>query len=93
MAAADSAVGGKQQLNMVRPMSVLESLISRKSRVVVWLAHDTASRFEGVLVGVDEWMNIVLEDATEINAKHNKTFPLGKMLLKADTIGLVHAAA
>ena len=91
--ASDSAIGGKTQRAMVRPMSILETLQSSKSRVVVWLQHDTVTRIEGQLLGVDEWMNLVLDDAVEINTKANKSFPLGRTLLKADNIGLVHSVA
>ena len=91
MSSADSsAIGGKQKKTMVRPITVLEGLRQHKKRVVVWMQHDNNCRIEGTLAGYDELMNVIVEDATEINKKQGSSFPLGKTLIRADNIGLIH---
>jgi small nuclear ribonucleoprotein E len=84
-------LGGKQQVQMVKPINVVYRMMEAKQRINVWLQHDNATRIEGTLLGYDEFMNLVLEDAVEINTKSKSTFPVGKMLLKGDNVGLMHA--
>lgn len=40
--------------------------------------------------GFDEYMNVVLDDAVEINLKKKSRTPLGRILLKGENITLVH---
>ena len=49
-------------------------------------------KIEGHIVGFDEYMNIVLEDAYEVETKTNKRKSLGEILLKGETISLVQKA-
>jgi len=37
-----------------------------KSRVEIWLHENTDLRIEGHIIGFDEFMNVVLDDATEV---------------------------
>ncbi|KAI0511172.1 hypothetical protein KFK09_011797 [Dendrobium nobile] len=39
--------------------------------------------------GFDEYMNLVLDDADEVNIKKNTRKPLGRILLKGDNITLM----
>lgn len=39
--------------------------------------------------GFDEFMNLVLDDAVEVNVKKETRQPLGRILLKGDTISLI----
>lgn len=39
--------------------------------------------------GFDEYMNLVLDDATEIDLKHKTTKQLGRTMLKGDNITLI----
>jgi small nuclear ribonucleoprotein E len=39
--------------------------------------------------GFDEFMNLVLDNAVEINGKKNTRQELGRILLKGDTISLI----
>ncbi|KAH9654073.1 Small nuclear ribonucleoprotein E [Citrus sinensis] len=41
------------------------------------------------LVGFDEYMNLVLDDAEEVHIKKNTRKPLGRILLKGDNITLM----
>ena len=49
-----------------------------------------ATKFHGIIKGFDEWMNLVLDQAVEINEKKSTRIELGRILLKGDTICLVH---
>lgn len=37
-----------------------------KSRVEVWLHENNDMRIEGFIIGFDEFMNVVLDNATEV---------------------------
>jgi small nuclear ribonucleoprotein E len=80
------------QQTIRKPLNAVFDFLKDKSRVEVWLQHDNHTRIEGVLVGYDEFFNIILEDAVEHNTRrpNEPGFPLGKLILKGDTVGLVH---
>ena len=42
-----------------------------KSRVSIWLYDNTELKIEGRIIGFDEYMNCVLEEAEEIYLKKN----------------------
>ena len=48
-----------------------------------------ASRAAASLQGFDEYMNVVLDDAEEVDAKRHTRTPLGRLLLKGDNITLI----
>ena len=60
-----------------------------KSRVEVWLHENNDLRIEGQIIGFDEFMNTVLDDAVEVNLKRETRRPIGKLLLKGDSIALI----
>ena len=47
---------------------------------------------EGQIVGFDEYMNFVLDGATEMDTKTGKKTEVGRILLKGDSITLMQAA-
>ncbi len=66
-----------------------------KSRVEIWLYDNTELRIEGRIIGFDEYMNCVLDEAEEVYLKKNqpeantKRTKLGKIMLKGDNISLI----
>jgi small nuclear ribonucleoprotein E len=46
-------------------------------------------RIEGRIIGFDEYMNLVLDEAEEISIKKETRKALGRILLKGDTITLM----
>ncbi|KER25115.1 hypothetical protein T265_07341 [Opisthorchis viverrini] len=62
-----------------------------KARVQIWLYEQTNLRIEGIIIGFDEYMNLVLGDACERHMKSGAKRPLGRILLKGETITLVQA--
>jgi len=53
------------------------------------LYEQTDLRIEGCVIGFDEYMNLVLDDAEEISVKKKTRKPLGRILLKGDNITLM----
>lgn len=74
---------------MVSPANVVHKFMKDQQRVCVWLVHDTQTKIEGNLLGYDEFMNVVLGDAVEVNTKKKETTKLGKILLRSDNVGVI----
>jgi small nuclear ribonucleoprotein E len=47
---------------------------------------------EGQIIGFDEYMNFVLDAATEVDTKSGKRTDVGRILLKGDSITLLQEA-
>ena len=64
-----------------------------KSRVEIWLYDNTELRIEGRIIGFDEYMNCVLDEAEEVftkkNQKESTRTPIGRIMLKGDNISLI----
>lgn len=60
-----------------------------KSRVEVWLHENNDMRIEGLIIGFDEFMNVVLDNATEVYIKKGKRREIGRLMLKGDNIALI----
>jgi small nuclear ribonucleoprotein E len=84
---------GKIQKVLTQPVNVIYRFLQEKTVVQVWLHENKNLRMEGVLIGFDQFMNVVLDSASEINLKDKTKRPLGKILLKGDSIALIQAAA
>ncbi|KYQ92879.1 hypothetical protein DLAC_05469 [Tieghemostelium lacteum] len=78
---------------MVKPITVIFKYLTQKTRVQVMLYEQTDLRIEGIIIGLDEYMNLVLDDAHELSLKKKTKKPLGRILLKGDNISLVLEAA
>ena len=50
-------------------------------------------RIEGIIVGFDEFMNLVLDNALERQMKTKGIRELGRILLRGDNITLLQAVA
>lgn len=63
----------------------------QRTRVQIWLYENTGTRIEGRISGFDEYMNLVLDEAEEVDMKKNERVQVGRILLKGDTITLMQA--
>lgn len=61
------------------------------SRVEIWLYENSVLRLQGTIIGFDEYMNVVLDNASEVNVKKGTTKPVGRIMLKGDNITLLRA--
>uniref|UniRef100_A0AAZ3QAP7 Small nuclear ribonucleoprotein E n=2 Tax=Teleostei TaxID=32443 RepID=A0AAZ3QAP7_ONCTS len=93
--------GQKVQKVMVQPINLIFrylqnplSLFSlQRSRIQVWLYEQVNMRIEGCIIGFDEYMNLVLDDAEEVHMKTKNRKPLGRIMLKGDNITLLQSVA
>ena len=74
---------------MISPANLVYQFMKDKQRVCVWLVHNAQIKIEGNLLGYDEFMNVVLGDAMEINTKREEVTALGKILLRSDNVGVI----
>uniref|UniRef100_T1J5F6 Small nuclear ribonucleoprotein E n=1 Tax=Strigamia maritima TaxID=126957 RepID=T1J5F6_STRMM len=79
----------KIQKVMVQPINLIFRYLQNRSRIQVWLYENINMRIEGHIVGFDEYMNLVLDEAEEYNMKTKSRKPLGRIMLKGDNITLI----
>ncbi len=66
----------------------------QRSPVQIWLYENTDIRLTGVIIGFDEFMNVVLDNAEEVKQDEFKTrTPLGRIMLKGDNISVLQSLA
>jgi len=76
---------------MTQPINLIFRFLQSKSRVQVWLYEQKNVRLEGQIIGFDEYMNVVLDEAEEVDVKRNTRKKLGRTLLKGDNITLMRS--
>lgn len=76
---------------MVQPINLIFRYLQNRARIQVWLTENTNLRIEGHIIGFDEYMNLVLEDAEEFYVKTSKRRQIGRILLKGENIVLIQA--
>ena len=83
----------KVQRIMTQPINLIFRFLQTKSRVQVWLFEHTSTGdvIEGQIVGFDEYMNLVLDDAEEVSARGGKKErkKVGRILLKGDNVTMM----
>ena len=72
--------------------SHLQTLANR-SQIQVWLYEQVNMRIEGCIIGFDEYMNLVLDDAEEIHSKTKSRKQLGRIMLKGENITLLQSVS
>lgn len=77
---------------MTQPINQMFKFFTQKCRVQVWLYDIINLRIEGRIMGFDEFMNIVLDDAEEIKVKEKTRETVGRIMLKGDNISLITEA-
>ncbi|KAG8944392.1 mRNA splicing protein sme1 [Tulasnella sp. 424] len=90
-------MSGRQQRVMVQPINVIFKNLQQRTKVVIWLYDNVDMRIGGRIIGFDEFMNVVVDDAEEIyvgkNAAGRPNRSLGRILLKGDSITLIQPAS
>ena len=79
------------QRTILKPVNYLFQLFKSKTKVEIWLFENDEIIFQGLIYGFDEYMNMVLYEAEEINKKKGTKIYHGKIMLKGDNITLVRA--
>ena len=83
--------GGNQQVprTMKQPANLVFRFYQNQTRVTVWLFDNVNTRIEGQIVGYDECMNLVLDQAAEVHMKSGRVKPLGRIMLKGENVTLI----
>lgn len=84
-----SAGGARVKKVMTQAINLMFEFLKNKERISVWLYENTSLKIEGVIVGFDEYMNLVLDDAEEVHVRSGERQRVGRILLKGDCITLV----
>eukprot|EP00483_Globobulimina_turgida_P012267 UN12289 len=79
----------KFQKVMTQPINLIFRFLQNKARVQIWLYEQVNMRIEGRIIGFDEYMNLTLDDAEELDLKKKTRKQLGRILLKGDNITLM----
>jgi small nuclear ribonucleoprotein E len=77
---------------MTLPINLIFRYLQSGQRVIIWLFDRTDMRIEGKILGFDEFMNVVLDEAEEIRLKANTRRPIGRIMLKGDNISVITPA-
>lgn len=83
---------------LLPPINAIFQILQRQQKVSIWLYEQTGLRIEGFIKGFDEFMNLVIEDATEVKLADKKRpeesrRKLGRILLKGDNVSLIQNIA
>lgn len=87
--AAPFKMATKVQKIMTQPINLIFRFLQSKQVIQIWLFDQADLRIEGKIIGFDEYMNLVLDDAHEVSVKRKSRKPLGRILLKGDNITLM----
>lgn len=74
---------------MVPPVNLIFKFFQQQSRVQIWLYEQNSAKIQGKICGFDEFMNVVVGDAVEVDLLTNSRKKLGRILLKGDNISLI----
>ncbi|EDK46453.1 conserved hypothetical protein [Lodderomyces elongisporus NRRL YB-4239] len=69
------------------PINLIFKFLQQQSLVTIWLYEQIDYRIQGKILGFDEFMNLVVDEAEEL--ADGKRTKLGRLLLKGDTITLI----
>merc|ERR1712224_491416 len=85
------AYAGNQKVQkvMVQPINLIFRYLQNRTRVTVWLYENVNTRIEGCIVGFDEYMNLVLDEAAEVHLKRKDEKKLAASCSRGDNITLI----
>merc|ERR1712146_199107 len=81
----------KVQRVMTQPIHLIFRYLQKKTRVQVWLHENADLKIEGEILGFDEYMNLVLDNAEEVT--NDGRTAVGRIMLKGDNITMLRNAA
>ncbi|XP_072581379.1 small nuclear ribonucleoprotein E-like [Vulpes vulpes] len=76
--------GQKVQTVIVQPINLIFRYLQNRSRIQVWLYERVNMKIEGCIIGFDEYMNLVLDDAKGIHSKTKSRKQLSRIMLEGD---------
>uniref|UniRef100_A0A8D0L7V1 Small nuclear ribonucleoprotein E n=1 Tax=Sphenodon punctatus TaxID=8508 RepID=A0A8D0L7V1_SPHPU len=78
---------------MVQSINLIVKYLQNRSRIQVWLYEEMGMRTEGCIIGFDEYVNLLLDDAEEIHSKTKSRKHLSWIMLKGDNITLLQSVS
>lgn len=54
---------------LTQPINLIFRFLQNRTRVCIWLYENNTTRITGEILGFDEYMNLVLDNACEVNLK------------------------
>jgi len=85
--------GGQRGKVLLPPINFIFRLLQQRSPVSIWLYEQLGIRIEGKIRGFDEFMNLVIDDAVEVQlatkTEEESRRQLGQILLKGDNVSLI----
>ncbi|CAD7684405.1 unnamed protein product [Nyctereutes procyonoides] len=75
--------GQKVQMVIVQPINLIFRYLQNRSRIQI----------EGCIIGFDEYMNLVLDDAEGIHSKTKSRKQLSRIMLEGDNITLLQSVS
>lgn len=76
----------------IAPINQIFKYLQQQTQVSIWLYQQPATRLSGVIRGFDEFMNLTLDEAVEVNVKDpSKRRQLGMVVLKGENVTLISA--
>lgn len=84
--------GGTQQKIqkvMIQPINLIFRYLQNRAKIQVWLNENVNLRIEGCIIGFDEYMNLVLDEAEEVYVKTGTKKSIGRIMLKGENITLI----
>ncbi|XP_048216220.1 small nuclear ribonucleoprotein E-like [Perognathus longimembris pacificus] len=85
--------GQKVQKVMVQLIKLIFRYLQNRSWIQVWLYEQVNMQIEGCIIGFDEYMNLVLDDAEKIHSKTKQRRKLGWIMPKGDNITLLQSVS
>ncbi|CAD5219710.1 unnamed protein product [Bursaphelenchus okinawaensis] len=76
----------------IQPINLIFRSLQSRTRIQIWLYEDVTHRIEGYIIGFDEYMNLVIDEAEELHLKNESRKKLGRIMLKGDNITLIQNA-
>ena len=74
---------------MIQPINLLFRFLQGFSRIRIWLFNQKNFYIEGNIMGFDEFMNIVLDNAEEVYLDRKIYKSINRIMLKGDNILLI----
>ncbi|XP_036121766.1 small nuclear ribonucleoprotein E-like [Molossus molossus] len=78
---------------MVQPINFIFRYLQNRSRIQVWLYERVNMQIEGCIIGFDEVMNFILDDAEESHSKTKSRIQLDRIMPKGDNITLLQSVS
>ena len=75
----------KVQRIMTQPINLIFRFLQTKARIQIWLYENTDTVIEGRIIGFDEYMNLVVDDAEEIAVRKKTRRAIGRFSSRATT--------